>query len=150
MPAVILAIFFWFKKILALFQLFSFLWGIVGKALMFSWPVSLVLLAILISEFPHAPKRWERRFCCALTPIAIQVFMVTWAVASIALPFLKFQMLGFNLGMGALALQIAAAAYAWRKIDEYRCFFLALFLNELWVGFWCSLIAGAIISRPSF
>jgi hypothetical protein len=136
------------RMILAMVQIFAAIWGIIGKMIMFSWPVSLVLAGILISEFPHAPKRWEGRFCSALLPIGISVFMVAWAVATLPLPFLRFGWLGMNLGMAAMALQILSAAYAFKRCDGYRCFFLALLLNELWIGYWASLIAGVIIARP--
>jgi hypothetical protein len=127
---------------------FGILWAIIGKILMFSWPVTFVLAAILISELPHAPKKWECRFCSSLFPIAIQMFMVAWAVATFAMPFLKFYMLGMNLGMAAFALQIGVAAYAWKRCEGYRCFFLALLMNELWIGYWASMIAGVIIAMP--
>lgn len=74
--------------------------------------------------------------------------MVAWAVASLFLPIFRFGMLGPNLGMAALAAQMLLACYAWKRCEGYRCFFLALLLNELWVGYWSCLIAGAIITRP--
>jgi hypothetical protein len=138
------------QVLFALIKIFAAIWMFVGRMLVFSWPISAILVAILISEFPHAPKKWECRFGAALIPIAVQIFMVAWAVASIALPILRFYLLGMNLGMAALAVQVVAAAYAWRKCDGYRCFFLALLMNELWVGYWSCLIAGAIIARPTW
>lgn len=135
------------KFLVALCQVFGLLVMLIGRGLMYSWPISLSLLAILISEFPHAPKRWEGRFCYALAPLGIQVFMLVWAVASLAIPMLRLAGLGSNLAMFALFAQILAAAYAWKRLDGYRCFFLALMLNELWVGFWASIIAGGILTR---
>lgn len=147
MPAILAAIIHFFQMIIALIQVWGMLWSLVARGLMFSWPISLVLLAVLVSEFPHAPKKWENRFCPTLAPLGIQIFMTTWAVLSLVVPLLKFSFLGNNLGMAALGVQIVAAAYAWKKVDGYRCFFLALMLNELWIGYWSSLISGAIISR---
>lgn len=139
-----------FRIAIALFQVFYFLITLIGRGLLFSWPISLVLLAVLISEFPHAPKKWESRFNYALVPLGIQGIMLVWAVMSLPLPILKLFVggLGMNLAMGALFVQILAAIYAWKKIDGYRCFFLALMLNEIWVGFWSSIIAAGILTRP--
>jgi hypothetical protein len=134
----------------AVIKIFAAIWTVIGRMLMFSWPISMILVAILISEFPHAPKKWENRFCAALLPMVIQVGMVAWAVASIVMPLFRFNLIGVHLGMAALAVQVFIAAYAWRRCDGYRCFFLALLMNELWVGYWSCLIAGAIISRPSW
>ncbi len=137
-----------FKVIVALFQLWSYLFAVVGKGLLFSWPISVALLAILISEFPHAPRKWECRFSYALAPFGIQLVLLAWAAGSVFFPPLKMLTFGLSLAMPALFLQIISAAYAWKKVEGYNCFFLALMLLEIWIGFWVSIIAGAILSRP--
>ncbi len=136
-----------YKFIVGLFQLLSFLFAFVGKGLLFSWPISLALLAILISEFPHAPRKWECRFAYALAPFGIQLVLVAWAVGSLFFPPLKMLTFGVNFAMPALFLQIVSAVYAWKKVEGYNCFFLALMLLEIWIGFWVSVIAGAILGR---
>jgi hypothetical protein len=135
------------KLIVTLVQVYFFLISLVGRGMMFAWPITLVLAAILLSEIPHAPRKWECRFCYALAPIGIQLAMLGWAVMSLVCPFLKMAGgMGMQIAMGALFLQILSAAYAWKKVDGYRCFFLALMLNEIWAGYWSSIIAGAILS----
>jgi hypothetical protein len=133
-----------------LLRLFAMIFMIAGKILVAFWPVTLVLGGILVSELEHAPRKWECRFGSALLPLAIQFVVVAWAVATFALPFLHFTLIGMQLGNVFFCFQLAAAAYAWQRCEGYRCFFLALLLNELWLGFWVSIIAGSIIALPRF
>jgi hypothetical protein len=135
-------------SLLMLLRIFGFIFLLAGKVLVAFWPVTGVLAAILMSEWEHRPRKWECRFNSAFLPVLLQVGVVAWAVATFALPFLHFTLLGAQLGNVFFCFEMAAAAYAWHRWEGYRCFALALLLNELWLGFWVCMIAGSIIAFP--
>lgn len=135
-------------SLLTLLRIFAMIFMVAGKLLVAFWPVTVILVAILISEWEHRPRKWECRFGSALLPIGIQAGVVAWAVATFVVPFLHFTLIGGQLVNIIFCFQLAAAGYAWHRCEGYRCFFLALLLNELWLGFWVSLIAGSIIAYP--
>jgi hypothetical protein len=138
-----------------LIKVFFFIWYFIFRALMFTWPVSLVLLAILISEIEHAPKKWHGKHFLALTPLAISTVLILYVTLAIAFPPLRFvghflTSLGgglFQLPQILLCAQIGTAGYALYRVKGHRCFFLSLLLVELWIGFWCSLIVSGILMR---
>ena len=130
-----------------IFKVLWFLFNFVFKGLMFSWPISLSLLAILMSELEHAPRKWDHKYWIALAPLGISASMFAWATAAIFFPFLRCLTFGFNIGQWVLAAEIFAACYAWKQLDGHRCFFLSLLLVELWIGYWATMVAGFILSQ---
>ena len=131
-----------------LFQLFYKLFFIVSRMLIMSWPITATLLLILASEWEHAPKKWERHFWLAFSPLVITMLMLGWAAAYVAFPALRFFSLGtFGFGVGQLALcaEIGCGAYALYRLESHRCFFLSVIMLEIWIGFWATMLAGAIL-----
>lgn len=136
-----------------LVQVFFIIWYIVFQWLLYTWPVSLVLLIILGSELEHAPRCWEKKYCLSLTPLAISFLSVLYVTLAIGFPPLRAMngMLMWAFGQNTMQIlmctQLAGAGLAWCKLKGYRCFFLSLLLMELWIGFWCSYVTGRIMMQ---
>jgi hypothetical protein len=132
---------------MAFFKLLQFLLLYIFQGMLYSWPISLTLVAILVSEIPHAPKQWHRHHLLAFAPLFISLFMILWVVLAVLIPPMRLiaKPLGLTVGQIAMAAEIATAAFAWYRLEGNRCFFLSLMLVELWFGFWTTSIAGMIL-----
>ena len=136
---------------MAFFKLLQFLLLYIFQGLLYSWPISITLIAILVSEIPHAPKQWHRQHVLAFVPLFISLFMILWVVLAVLIPPMRLiaKPLGLTAGQIAMAAEIGTAAFAWHKLEGHRCFFLSLMLVELWFGFWTTSIAGMILLLPA-
>lgn len=130
-------------------RVFITLCWIVMRATWWMWPVSLVLVGILFSEIEHAPRKWECKHALSFLPLLISLASIAFTTLAICFPPLRLfaHIFGRNLIQALMCFQFGSAAFALYKLENNRCFFLSLLLLEVWIGFWCSIVAGAILMQ---
>jgi|GEM_PF-1627548 len=146
------ALFVWFSQV-NVFDCMQFLiWGLLSVftlVIVGIWPVTIVLLLVLLWSAKKAPRDFKPSYLIAGTPIVFGVTMLLWAQRwSQRLPS------GENWHSSVLTFAFGAtiivAVLVTLHLRKHLFFFAALLANFVWFAFGCGLIAWTRITGMGF
>jgi len=130
-----------------------FLWltSQVINGLLYGWPITLILLVFIgvasSYQFPFKPSRFSVKYLLVFLPLLLSLVLLVWGALMAHHGNGKAPAWPANV-VGLLSLlHILAVALVMRLMKGYRWFAASVLLFELWIAFFCNLIAAMSVSN---
>jgi hypothetical protein len=123
----------------------------VYDGLLYGWPITLTLLVFVgitcSYNFPFKPSLFRPRYLLVFSPMLLSIGLLAWGTLMAHHGNTKALAWPSDV-VGLLSLlHILVALLAMRLLKGYRWFAASVLLFELWVGFFCNLMAAMAVSN---
>ncbi len=120
--------------------------------MLYLWPITFILLLFIgiacIYNFPFTPSQSRRRYLLVFSPLLLSLLMLIWGTVMAAhQPHRTVPSWPSYVVLSLFLLHIPLSILIVRRMEEIRFFGVSVLSFEIWLGFFCNMMAGMSVSN---